>query len=49
MSNFSRGISDQFIAALKKEYDNGGWWRKIVDDKDLFVAIRNGYINLNVK
>jgi hypothetical protein len=47
MNTFKRGISNQdFIKALKKEYNTGGWWKEIVDDKDLFIAIRNEYINV---
>ena len=50
MNSFKRGISNQdFIKALKKEYNTGGWWKEIVDDKDLFIAIRNEYINVYYK
>jgi len=50
MNSFKRGISNQdFITALKKEYNTGGWWKEIVDDKDLFIAIRNEYINVYYK
>jgi hypothetical protein len=39
---FKRGISDGFVQALKK------WkhWDEIIKDHDLFVAIRNKYINI---
>lgn len=50
MSNFNRGISNpDFIAVLNEEYKSGGWWRQIVDDRDLFIAIRNEYINVYYK
>lgn len=45
MSTFYRGLDDAFVEALNKEYDKGGWWRTLVDDKDVFLAIRGNYIN----
>lgn len=50
MNSFRRGISNQnFIKALNQEYNTGGWWRKIFDDQDLFIAIRDEYINVYYK
>ena len=51
MPIFQRGISNpDFIKALQEEYNNPeSWWRRIVDDKDLFIAIRNEYINVYFK
>lgn len=47
MSQFNRGISAEFVKRLNAEYaKNGGWWRSIADDRDLFVAIRKEYINV---
>lgn len=46
MSQFSRGISPEFVSRLNAEYEAGGWWRSIADDQDLFVAIRKDYINV---
>jgi hypothetical protein len=39
---FKRGISEDFVKALK------GWnhWEEIIKDPDLFVAIRDEYINI---
>jgi hypothetical protein len=39
---FNRGISEDFVEALK------GWnhWEEIINDPDLFVAIRDEYINI---
>jgi len=46
MSKFNRGLDDAFVRALNREYDKGGWWRRIVDDRDLFVAIRKNSLNV---
>jgi hypothetical protein len=46
---FNRGISQAFVDRLNAEYDDenrGGWWRSIALDRDLFIAIRNKYINV---
>lgn len=43
MSVFKRGIENQnFI----NELNNSSYFQKMVDDKDLFIAIRNEYINV---
>ncbi|MDD4871303.1 MAG: hypothetical protein PHR77_12150 [Kiritimatiellae bacterium] len=51
MSGFQRGINDQsFIQALndlKKNSDS--YWNKMVEDRILFVAIRDEYINVYYK
>ena len=46
MSVFKRGLSNSFVEALTDEYKRNDWWKKIVDDKALFIAIRNEYINV---
>lgn len=46
MSQFKRGISQQFVDRLNAEYKAGGWWRAIADDRELFVAIRKDYLNV---
>ena len=46
MVTFNRGLDDKFVDALNKEYDKGGWWRTLVDDEDLFVAVRNNRVNV---
>lgn len=48
MSVFSRGITNQsFITALNKMYnDEKSFWNKMINDKDLFIAIRDNYINV---
>ena len=45
MSTFSRGLDDAFIDALNEEYDKFGWWCRLVDDPDVFIAIRDNYVN----
>ena len=45
--HFSRGLNGQFLDALNQEYDDpSGWWRRIVDDEDLYIGIRENYINV---
>lgn len=47
---FHRRISAKFIENLNRVYDESGtWWRKIVDDKDVFIAIRQDYIDVYYK
>ena len=44
---FNRGLDQNFVDLLNEMYnESGSWWRKFVDDKDLFLAIRNNYINV---
>ena len=45
MSTFNRGLDDAFVEALNQEYDKGGWWRRFVYDQDVFLAIRENYMN----
>ena len=45
-ATFDRGLDDEFVKALNCEYAKGGWWRTMVDDKDLFVAIRDNKVNV---
>ena len=47
MSKFNRGIrNNKFVAALNKEYAKNTWWRKIADDPQLFIGIRENYLNV---
>lgn len=46
MFEFNRGISEAFVDRLNTEYELGGWWKVIADDRELFVAIRYNYINV---
>ena len=44
---FNRGLKDEFVEALNREYEkDGSWWKKIVDDPKLFIGIRENYLNV---
>lgn len=45
-AGFNRGLTQEFVAQLNKMYDEGGWWRKFVEDPELFLAIRDNYVNV---
>lgn len=47
MSTFNRGLDEAFVQALNEQYDaENGWWRQFVDDKDLFLAIRDNAVHV---
>ena len=46
MATFDRGLDDEFVECLNTEYARGGWWRAFVDDRKLFVAIRDNRLNV---
>lgn len=46
MSDFERGLSDDFVCSLNDLYRDKGWWADIVNDPQTFVAIRKDYINV---
>lgn len=45
---YIQGLSASFVEALNSLHasDTGQWWRQMVADPDLFVAIRNDYLNV---
>ena len=45
MSTFRRGLEGAFIDALNEEYHKHGWWHRLVDDPEVFIAIRDNYVN----
>ena len=45
MTTFNRGLSDEFVAAFNKKYDEGDWLKTYVDDSDVFLAIRDESVN----
>ncbi len=46
MTKFDRGLDDDFVAALNREYEQNTWWRQLVDDRELFVALRKNSVNV---
>lgn len=47
MAKFERGLSENFIEIFNREYDKGedGWLSNLVDDPEIFTAIRKEYIS----
>jgi len=43
---FNRGLRQEFVDRLNELYHADGWWRGLVDDKDLFIAIRDNCVNV---
>lgn len=45
---YQQGLLPNFVEALNRLYEapEGSWWRKMLADPDLFVAIRNNYLNI---
>ncbi len=46
MFQFKRGLRPEFVKRLNDEYESGGWWKAIADDPQLFIAIRDEYLNV---
>ena len=46
MITFNRGLDDEFVNGLNNEYIKGGWWRTFLEDRELFVAIRDNRVNV---
>jgi hypothetical protein len=47
--NFKRKLRENFIESLNRLHqDKNSWWRKIVDDKDAFILIRNNRLHVLV-
>jgi hypothetical protein len=52
MSDFKRTLSPELIDALKKlAYPKAppNWWKDVLANKDLLLAVRGGYLNAYVK
>ena len=47
MDAFNRGLEKEFVDALNHEYErDGSWWKGFVDDRELFLAVRDNYLNI---
>lgn len=47
MARFQRGLNNAFINALNEAYANpNGWWRRVLEDRDLFIGIRGNSLNV---
>ena len=46
LAGFNRGLEREFVEKLNEMYERGDWWHKFVDDRDLFLAIRDNYLNV---
>ena len=46
MYNFKKGLSDEFVVALGREYEKRSLWYEIVNDPELFIGIRDNYLNV---
>ncbi len=48
LARFRRGLQKEFICALNAAYDEetDGWWRRMADDPDLFLGVRNNFLNV---
>ena len=44
---FKRGLHQRFVEKLNELYDQSdSWWRTLVDAGDLFLAVRDNYVNV---
>ena len=44
---FRRGLEPGFVETLNALYDRPhSWWRTLVDDKEVFLAVRDNYVNV---
>lgn len=44
--SFKRALAAPMVEALNAEYDKGGWWKTLADDKETLIAIRDQYLNV---
>ncbi|OKO80246.1 hypothetical protein [Bradyrhizobium sp. AS23.2] len=46
MSSFNHGISDKFTTKLALLAESAGWWRDVLHDPSLIIAVRENYLNV---
>lgn len=46
MSQFRKGLSDEFLRQLAEEANNGSWWTDVLNDYKLFIGIRDNRLNV---
>lgn len=46
MRTFKRGLNEAFVNYLNEEYEKAGWWRRVLDARNLFIGIRDNYLNV---
>jgi hypothetical protein len=46
MRTFKRGLDQALVDHLNEEYEKAGWWKDVLDDRGLFIGIRDNYLNV---
>ncbi len=46
MFKFKRGLSSTLVERLNEEYKRGSWWKAMADEPQLFIGIRDEYLNV---
>lgn len=47
MTDFKRGIRNRdFVSALRELAASKSWWRDVLEDSDLLIAVRDDYLNV---
>ncbi|MDW7711824.1 MAG: hypothetical protein SCH98_15265 [Deferrisomatales bacterium] len=49
MGDFARGLGPDFVNVLNRAYQQKTWWSSMLDDPDIYLGIRNRYLNLYYK
>ncbi len=46
MAKFNHGLSPEFIRQLAEDAKKDSWWADVLDERELFVAVRENYLNV---
>jgi hypothetical protein len=46
MNDFKRGLSEKNVDALRRAAEAETWWRDVLADKSLMIAVRHEYLNV---